>query len=572
LAADCIRHLVGSQGLGKGHNVSYNSVHDVTQPPVLFQGPAHREQQIISVLFADAQTHYSEYVGNAVFEVNACGGGVGLCAKSWAQRVEGNVFADSSIEAGISPGDYSGPVGAMTFSHNIIVNTTGFCGSGWPPSQGKFPPLPNSPVGAGLVQYSAGYAVGNGDPRAVANLPPFNDTFRHAVGAGSCYLNASTTCYTGADGVYPEYGCNFFKNCNWANHRSSYHLTDEQMNTSVVEFIDYDLSDLPIDPNVSAVLQLLGRESWQTHSVVTARDPFERRNPPWLINHTDFVANSPGAQKVQHVPLPVSQMGLGRFFDKGFDRGLVGRRQLFREGAQSEDGNSPPKFHFEDMDRVRGLTISASLGLIATAEFNMGHGAWAKFSNVVFNSASTKVKVLIRAQTNANGACGMKPHPSLLPTIMGDDATLPTPTCGQWLKNQTSLTGGHFAHFMHVANVGTCCAKCQSTPPCQLYTWSLGDGACYLNEKQGALSPCPGQCTTGGLSKSHPLPPPPVVSPVQLTFSIGAPFPVGGTAAELLGSLTLAGGAVVPSGGAESGLYGSSGRCVILSPIKAKLC
>ena len=42
------------------------------------------------------------------------------------------------------------------------------------------------------------------------------------------------------------------------------------------------------------------------------------------------------------------------------------------------------------MDRVRGMSVSASLGLIATAEFNLGSGAWAKFSNVVFNSNGTK--------------------------------------------------------------------------------------------------------------------------------------------------------------------------------------
>ena len=46
-----------------------------------------------------------------------------------------------------------------------------------------------------------------------------------------------------------------------------------------------------------------------------------------------------------HVPLPVNEMGLSSFFDLGFDRSMVGRRVLFREGAQSEGGNSPPKFH-----------------------------------------------------------------------------------------------------------------------------------------------------------------------------------------------------------------------------------
>ena len=139
-------------------------------------------------------------------------------------------------------------------------------------------------------------------------------------------------------------------------------------------------------------------------------------------------------------------------------------------------------------------------------------------------------------------------------------AIVAPPTCGSWLKNQTTLRGGHFAHFTHVADVGACCAKCQSTPPCQFYTWTSGDGACYLNSEEGPTAPCPGDCTTGGLAAPNPAPPPQVVSPLQLSFSIGAPLPVGGTAAELLGSLTLAGGAVVPSGGAESGVYAPSGN------------
>jgi hypothetical protein len=251
------------------------------------------------------------------------------------------------------------------------------------------------------------------------------------------------------------------------------------------------------------------------------------------------------------------------------------------------------------------MTISASLGLIATAEFNLGSSAWAKFSNVVFNSAGTKAEVVVRAQTNAKGGCGPVPHPFVATdnqqpggntvarhkrrhrtkmfehepeppeatdattmhepaakTIEGDTrVSAGAPTCGQWLKNQTSLKAGHFTHFTNVPDIGACCAKCQATPPCQFYTWTIGNGACYLNEEEGPLVPCPGQCTTGGLSKPNPPPaPPPFPSPLQLSFSLGAPLPMGGNSAELLGSLTLASGAVVTSGGAESGVFAPTGN------------
>jgi hypothetical protein len=50
----------------------YNSIHDVTQPPVLFANPKDRRVQVISLLFSDAQTHYADYIGNLMFEANAC--------------------------------------------------------------------------------------------------------------------------------------------------------------------------------------------------------------------------------------------------------------------------------------------------------------------------------------------------------------------------------------------------------------------------------------------------------------------------------------------------------------------
>ena len=262
------------------------------------------------------------------------------------------------------------------------------------------------------------------------------------------------------------------------------------------------------------------------------------------------------------------------------------------------------------MDRVRGLAVSASLGLIATAEFNLGSGAWAKWKNVFFNfasrsSAGTKVEVAVRAQTNANGGCGT-PHPFPPPPLTTTTTTLATnfkktrrsritmfehadelvydhdsavvstakeeeeetaaddssdaAACGTFFKNQTSLKGGHFANFKNVPDVGSCCTKCQQSPPCQFFTWTIGDGECYLNAKQGPLSHCPGACITGGLANPNPPPPPPPFpSPLQLSFTLGAPLPMGGDSGELLGSITLAGGTLVPYGGAESGVFAPTG-------------
>jgi hypothetical protein len=631
----CDPGAIESYGIGKGHNVSFNAVHDITQPPVLFHQPFQRVQQIISVLFADAQTHYSEYKGNAVFEVNACGGGAGICSKSWAQNNEGNVFADSSMPHGIDPGDYSGPVGAMTFSHNVFINTTGFCGKGWLPPEAPFPPLPSSPVGVGLVQFSGGYAIGNGDNRAVEHQSPFNDTYRNAVGAGSCYLNASTTCYVGADGVYPNYGCNFFKNCNWPNHRSSYHLSDAQMNTSVVILLDYDLTDQPLDPNVTQVLKLLGREPWQTHSIVTGTDPFDRKHAPWDTDVTDLMATSAEAQKVGHVPLPTDRIGLGSFFDAGFDRRLIGRRNLFREGAPSLGGASPPKIHFEDMDRVRGLTISASLGLVATADFNMGGAStcWAKWKNVVFNiggnaadnATDSMVAVTVRAQTNAKGGCGV-PHPfspavapatveiqtlrnarhSRFSTLseqdhMSDidtdtDSDSGSSSClAQPILNDSRAGGDYTNHPVVSASNGShgaalCRASCCADSACAF--WGLdvsmptagkvmncghGQMCCWLKHAAGAgpISKAqPNTSFTGSSGRAPspppppaptpptppPPPPPPFPSPLRLIFSLGAPLPLGGAAATSLGSLELSGGVLVPSGGAESGVFAAAGN------------
>ena len=56
----CDPGAIESYGVGKGHLVLHNAIHDVTQPPVLFHTPADRLVQVISLLFSDAQTHYSD--------------------------------------------------------------------------------------------------------------------------------------------------------------------------------------------------------------------------------------------------------------------------------------------------------------------------------------------------------------------------------------------------------------------------------------------------------------------------------------------------------------------------------
>ena len=52
---------------------------------------------------------------------------------------------------------------------------------------------------------------------------------------------------------------------------------------------------------------------------------------------------------------------------------------------------------------------------------------------------------------------------------------------------------------------------------------------------------------------------PPLAKPLKLTFSLGAPSPLGGADAVAIGSMVLVNGTVLPSGGAESGLYSSIG-------------
>ena len=301
----------------------------------------------------------------------------------------------------------------------------------------------------------------------------------------------------------------------------------------------------------------------------------------WCVQ-SDFVANGEEAQKVGHVPLPVDKIGLGSFFDVAFDRTLVGRRQAFREGEPSSVA-SAPVFHFEDNDRVRGLTVSASLGLIATAEFNMGSTTWAAFRNVEFNHGGSqlqgdrKLRLTVRAQTNGVDGCGTTPGLSAAEVASGDasrdaQTSSDAQTCPVVLWNATDLsckdgipgTCGRLKALSHVPTVAACCAACKATAGCKYFTSSIGDQRCYLNSKWAGTQPIAVGVFSGSLTSHFPPPPPPppppapppTTEPLKLVFSLDAPSPLGGAEAAVLGSVVLQHGTVVPSGGAESGLYG----------------
>ena len=350
-------------------------------------------------------------------------------------------------------------------------------------------------------------------------------------------------------------------------HKSNYHLTEAQLETDVVTMIDYELHEMPQNPNLTKVLKLLNR-TWNAHSVQATKDPFARINKPWKTNISDFVASGDEAQKVQHVALPVHEIGLGAFFDEVFDRAMVGRRLAFREGEPGCSVESAPPIHFEDSDRVRGLTVSASLGLIATQEFNMGATTWAVVRNVELNhggavGAMKTVSVTVRAQTNGVGGCGGDDDSSK--QIAATDAATCPPAI---IWNATDLscqsgTCGRLKALSKVPTVAACCAACKATAGCLFFTVATGDQRCYLNSKWAGRQPMSGGVFSGSLiSDPKPPPPPlppPLVKPLQLAFSLGAPSPLGGADAIVLGSMMLVNGTVLSSGGAESGLYSATG-------------
>ena len=214
------------------------------------------------------------------------------------------------------------------------------------------PPGPGSPIGIGTGFLSGNYWLDNGYAcgfRGACAGDPKQAAFYNRTGAGigGVFVNASTTCYHTGAGSYPDYGCNHYPNCelppsscrlpvcvrarvcvciflslslvlsrwfsltlcaplgNWPGHMSNYHLTPEQMEAPVVSMIDHDLHELPVNPNMTKALKLVGKPPWSEHSVQATKDPFARVNLPWNTNTSDFVANSDEALQVGHAPVSV---------------------------------------------------------------------------------------------------------------------------------------------------------------------------------------------------------------------------------------------------------------------------
>ena len=293
--------------------------------------------------------------------------------------------ADSSLGGAIWLGAYAGPVAQMIVRHNVFGNTTGYCGllgnrnSLWPGDTGNhFKPPPGAPPGVGKP--SGHIAIG-----------------RHVIGG-----NASMTCY--------------HANCNtgWGRPNCpecTYHLSPAEMALPMIQELDYNLVDQPLVSNLSIPPPVgLG---FQVHSRFA--DPgFHRVNPPWATNWTDFVVDAAAAKSVQHMPIAMSRIGLGSDF--AFDRDLVGRRLLFREGEPSAEIGE--KNQFEDEDRLRGLVKAPSAGLLSVPPggawprggFPTAPGAWAVYKNRVFNSGgATTATVIIRA--HVAGECVVSPPP-----------------------------------------------------------------------------------------------------------------------------------------------------------------
>eukprot|EP01051_Picozoa_sp_SAG22_P024260 SAG22_NODE_6648_length_827_cov_1.344780_1_plen_154_part_10 len=110
----------------------------------------------VQILFSDAQTHFSEYRDNVLYEIQACSGGNGAMVKNWQETFDNNVMADSSLGGALWLGSYAGPVAQMIVRHNIFANATGYCGlagnpnSLWPPdTNGHYTPPPGAPAGVG---------------------------------------------------------------------------------------------------------------------------------------------------------------------------------------------------------------------------------------------------------------------------------------------------------------------------------------------------------------------------------------------------------------------------------------
>ena len=63
--------------VGKGQRVVANAIHDVSIPPKRWGRANEAAAMGVQILFSDAQTHFSHYTSNVLYEINACSGGNG---------------------------------------------------------------------------------------------------------------------------------------------------------------------------------------------------------------------------------------------------------------------------------------------------------------------------------------------------------------------------------------------------------------------------------------------------------------------------------------------------------------
>ena len=88
----CDPGLVESYGVGKGQRVIANAIHDVSIPPKRWGRPNEAMSTGVQILFSDAQTHFSEYRSNILYEIDACVGGNGAMVKNWQETFENNII------------------------------------------------------------------------------------------------------------------------------------------------------------------------------------------------------------------------------------------------------------------------------------------------------------------------------------------------------------------------------------------------------------------------------------------------------------------------------------------------
>ena len=65
----CDPGLLESYGVGKGQRVLANAIHDVSIPPKRWGRANEADSMGVQILFSDAQTHFSEYRDNVLYEI-----------------------------------------------------------------------------------------------------------------------------------------------------------------------------------------------------------------------------------------------------------------------------------------------------------------------------------------------------------------------------------------------------------------------------------------------------------------------------------------------------------------------